>query len=101
MHQLKRVCTDSFLERMRWRLTAMPKVTALLFTSDLALANAVREVIDSVSQLQLEVVGTIEQASAHLHRSDLGLLILHLGRRESDAVEVARILENGGLRCRH
>src|SRR5262249_15794284 len=66
----------------------------------LALPNAVREVIHSVSQLQLEVGGVIEQANAHLHRSDLGLLILHMGRRKSDADEVARILENASFRCR-
>src|SRR6266487_3952329 len=53
----------------------MPKVTALLITSDSTLSNALQEVTDSVS-------------------------VLHLGRRKSDADEVARLLERGRIQRR-
>ena len=69
------------------------KFLALLVSADATLADAVGGVINKIANLRLQVVTALESPYTDLYRSDLGLVILHLGRRKSDAEEVTRILQ--------
>ncbi len=71
----------------------MARVTALLITSDPALAKTVRDVIQSVKNLKLEVISSAVEAHSWLYRPDLALVLAHLGRRESDVAAVIYLLE--------
>jgi DNA-binding NtrC family response regulator len=79
----------------------MPSVTCLLISGDPSLADAVGKAIGPIDDLRLEVVSALDPENIHLYRSDLGLVILHLGRRKSDGDAVTRILETGRFQRRH
>src|SRR5262249_36788862 len=69
----------------------MPKSTALLITCDLTLVQAVSQVIEPIDGLAVMTVATASEASPHLHRAGLALLLAHLARG-GDAAEAARLL---------
>jgi DNA-binding NtrC family response regulator len=69
----------------------MPPSTVLLITGDAPLVEAVRGVIDTIVNLQLTVVATVQDACGYLPRADLALLVVHRARR-GDLAEVSRLL---------
>src|SRR5262249_19827044 len=69
----------------------MPKSTALLITCDLTLVQAVSQVIEPIDGLAVMTVATASEASPHLHRAGLALLLAHLAR----AGDAAGLLEPG------
>src|SRR5262245_46118103 len=78
----------------------MSSAVALLLSNDTSLVSTVQQAVDPVQDLRLEVVNSLNSGRLNWYRSDLGLIILHLGRRKTDAVEVERILDLGNFQRR-
>ncbi len=71
----------------------MNKILALFVSGDASLSDAVRMVINKVGDLCLQVLSALDPPYTPLYRSDLGLVILHLGRRKSDFEGMTRVLQ--------
>jgi DNA-binding NtrC family response regulator len=78
----------------------MSSAVALLISGDPSLVTSVQQAVDAVPHLCMEVADAFDSCNLHLYRSDLGLIILHLGRRKTDADELSRILDLGNFQRR-
>jgi DNA-binding NtrC family response regulator len=66
--------------------------TVLLITSDVALAETVRKLVEAIPNLRLEHTTTYEEACRHVHRHGAALILAHLGQG-GQAAQVSGVLQ--------